>query len=85
MWEREGARVRLLVTDVVMPGKSGRELAERLTAERRDLKVLYISGDTADIFGAHGVLDPGIALVEKPFTPHALASRVRQVLDKGTA
>jgi CheY-like chemotaxis protein len=85
LWEREGARVRLLVTDVVMPGMSGRELAGRLTAERRDLKVLYISGYTADVLGAHGVLESGIALVEKPFTPHTLCGKVREVLDQGAA
>ncbi len=74
--------VHLLVTDVVMPGISGPELATRLVPLSSALKVLYLSGYTDDAVARHGILDPGMSLLHKPFTPEALARRVREVLDK---
>ena len=73
--------IDLVVTDVVMPGMSGRDLAERLWLSRPEAKVLYISGYTdLDVFDP-GVLDPGSAFLQKPFTAAELAQRVRAVLD----
>jgi PAS domain S-box-containing protein len=71
----------LVVTDVVLPGISGRELAGLLEGKWPGLKVLYLSGHMDDAVARHGVLERGVALLEKPFTPDALALKVRQVLD----
>ena len=78
---RHSGVIHLLVTDVVMPQMSGRELAQRLATLRPELKVLYMSGYTDDAIVRHGVLASGIAFLSKPFTPDALALKVREVLD----
>ncbi len=71
----------LLVTDVVMPGMDGRELADELRRRRPGLRVLFVSGYAQDIVGHHGVLDAGVELLQKPFNSGALLARVRAVLD----
>ncbi len=81
-WERSAAPFHLLVTDVVMPGMSGRALADELRKQRSDLKVLYISGYTDQAIVHHGVLDPGTHFLPKPIVPEALTRKVRQVLDE---
>ena len=77
---RHEGQIDLLVTDVIMPEMTGRELAARLSVLRPDVKVLYVSGYTADIIGREGVLDPGVDYLPKPFTPSELALKVREVL-----
>jgi len=81
--ERHPGPIQLLVTDVVMPGMNGRELARRLVERRPMTKVLYLSGYADDAVERHGVLDPGTAFMQKPFSPSALATRVREVLGGG--
>jgi nitrogen-specific signal transduction histidine kinase len=72
--------IHLLVTDVVMPGMTGRELARLLSALRPSLKTLYTSGYPANAIAHEGVLDPGVSYLPKPFSPSQLAAKVRDVL-----
>jgi PAS domain S-box-containing protein len=82
--ERYRGRVDLLLTDVIMPELNGRLLYERLRERLPGLKVLFMSGYTADVIGPHGVLDPGIAFLQKPFALGELCAAVRRVLDGTT-
>ncbi|WP_343517890.1 PAS domain S-box protein [Sphingomonas sp.] len=79
--ERQEAPVDLLFTDVVMPGMTGRELAEAARAIQGDLRVLYTSGYTRNAIVHAGRLDPGVEIINKPFTFEALAQKVRDMLD----
>jgi CheY-like chemotaxis protein len=81
--ERHDGGIHLLLTDVVMPHMSGRELADRLSPMRPEMKVLYMSGYTDEAIVHHGVLTAGTVLIQKPFGVDALAEKVREVL--GTA
>ncbi|HTR38577.1 MAG TPA: ATP-binding protein [Bryobacteraceae bacterium] len=72
--------IHVLVTDVVLPGMNGRQVAERLKAQRPQLKVLYTSGYTQAAIAHRGVLEQGVAFIPKPYTPDDLAAKVREVL-----
>jgi CheY-like chemotaxis protein len=74
--------IHLLVTDMVMPGMNGRDLAEQIAAARPDIRVLFLSGYASDVIARQGVLEKGLAFLQKPFTPDDLACRVREVLDR---
>ena len=73
--------IAILVSDIVMPGISGPDLYARLVATRPQMKLLFLSGYAPDAAVRHGILDPAVALLEKPFGPDALARKVRAVLD----
>src|SRR5436190_359444 len=79
---RYSGAIHLLLTDVVMPGLNGRQLASRLADLRPDARVIFMSGYTDEAVTRHGVLEPGSAYVQKPFTPDAIVRRVREVLDR---
>ena len=77
----DGLRIDLLLTDVVMPGgMSGRDLARQLEELRPGVPVLFMSGYNADAIATRGVLEPGISVVEKPFSSADLLSKVREFL-----
>ena len=79
--EQHAGPIDLLLTDVVMPGVGGRELANQVKALRPSIKILYMSGYTPNAIVHHGVLDPGTFFLQKPFTPSSLTTRIREVLD----
>jgi CheY-like chemotaxis protein len=72
--------IHLLVTDVIMPGMTGKELADGLALIRPETKVLFISGYSGELIAHRGVLDAAVAYLPKPFTPSVLAAKVREVL-----
>ena len=75
------ARIDLLITDVVMPKLSGKEVAEQLRAIHPETRVLFMSGYTDEAIVHHGIVDSGIAFIQKPFSEGALAQKIRDVLD----
>ena len=72
--------IHLMLTDVVMPGMTGKELADRMKGLRPATQVLYMSGYSENVIASEGVIDPGIAFISKPLTPQSLAAKVRETL-----
>jgi len=79
--DSSGEPIHLLLTDVIMPGMSGRQLAERILSRRPQTRVMYMTGYTDDMVMQHNVLVPGVQLLQKPFTKVDLAAKVRVTLD----
>ena len=82
-FQREPEGIDLLLTDVVMPDLSGRELASQLRKRRPGIKTLFMSGYTDEAIVRHGVIEEGVDFIQKPFSPDQLATRVREALDGG--
>ena len=80
---KHASEIHLLITDIVMPGMNGFELVGRLRSLHPNIKSLFMSGYTSDIIAQHGVLDKGTHFLQKPFTPHHLAGKVREALENG--
>jgi len=83
MMDRHEGPVHLLLTDVIMPDMNGRQLFERISQTYSDVKVLYMSGYTDNVIAHHGVIDPGVQFIQKPFSMKDLAAKVRETLDRG--
>lgn len=80
--EEQGNNLDMFITDVVMPEMNGKDLAVRLSAIRPSLKILFMSGYTADVIATKGVLDEGVSFIQKPFSLKELAVKVREVLSE---
>ena len=74
-------KIHLLLTDIIMPGMNGRELAEQLTARLPQLKCLFMSGFTADVIARQGILDDDVHFIQKPFSAADLAAKIRNTLE----
>jgi two-component system, cell cycle sensor histidine kinase and response regulator CckA len=81
--EKRADEIDLVLTDVIMPTMSGRELVKKLSARNPKMRVLYMSGYTDNVIAQGGVLEEGLAFLQKPFAPRALSQKVREVLDAG--
>ncbi|MFN2355851.1 MAG: response regulator, partial [Desulfopila sp.] len=84
LFKNDAIVIDLLITDVVMPEMNGRELARKLTELYPGIKVLFMSGYTANVIAHHGVLEGGIHFIQKPFTRRDLATKVREVLEESS-
>jgi PAS domain S-box-containing protein len=85
MAERHPDTIALMITDVVMPGMHGRELAQQVAPWRPQMKVLYVSGYPADVIAPQGLLEPGVHYLPKPYTSERLSAKIRTVLDERPA
>jgi PAS domain S-box-containing protein len=83
--QNHGSDIQLLLTDVVMPGIGGRELARRITSRHPNIRVLYMSGYTNNVIAEDGMLEAGLSFLQKPFTPQHLVQKVRETLDRGVS
>jgi CheY-like chemotaxis protein len=82
--EHTDCDIQLLLTDVIMPHMLGKELANNIQQARTAIRVLYMSGYAQPVLASQGTLDPGVTLVEKPFSEYDLLKKIRDVLDTPT-
>jgi YesN/AraC family two-component response regulator len=82
-FREHNSQISLVVSDVVMPKKNGREICEEIRSLRPDIKFIFISGYTADIILQKGIVEEGVDFVTKPFSKNEILQKVRNVLDRG--
>ncbi|MEJ2662385.1 MAG: response regulator [Desulfobacteraceae bacterium] len=80
--EAYDGEIHLLVTDVIMPGMNGKDVAEKIRKNRPAMKLLFMSGYTANVIAHRSMLDPGVKFISKPFTVQQLSAKVRKVLER---
>ncbi|MCB2183614.1 MAG: response regulator [Desulfobulbaceae bacterium] len=80
--ESFAGKIDVLITDVIMPGLNGRDLADKLIAARPETKIIFMSGYTDEFIARHGILEPGVIFLQKPVMPSLLADKLREVLDE---
>ena len=80
--EQHDGEIHLLMTDVVMPEMNGREIAQKILVLKPHIKVLFMSGYTADVIAHHGILDENVCFIQKPFSKSDLAEKLHEVLDQ---
>ncbi|MDZ7831616.1 MAG: PAS domain S-box protein [Desulfobacterales bacterium] len=85
LFEAYNGTIHLLITDVIMPEMNGRDLASQMAMSRPGLKILYMSGYTADVIAHKGVIDEGVQFIQKPFSMQELAVKVRKAIEPGSA
>jgi two-component system cell cycle sensor histidine kinase/response regulator CckA len=81
IFKTRAAEIDMVITDVVLPGAGGRDIVEGMSAARPGLPALFMSGYTREVIDSHGALSPGLAFLQKPFSPDLLLSKVRELLD----
>lgn len=81
IYDQLDGSIDLIITDVIMPGMSGKELSDQILTKNKNTKVLFISGYTDDVIAKHGILEEGMNLLQKPFTHTEIATRIRQILN----
>ena len=79
--EEWGDKIDLLITDVIMPDMNGKELSSQILLMRPNIKIIYLSGYTANVIAHHGIIDEGINFLQKPFSRKELSHKIREVLD----
>ena len=82
---REDGKIDLILTDVVLPGKNGRQFTDEINARYPEIKVLFMTGYSRNAIVHQGRLDPGVALIQKPLTQASLAAKIREVLESKMA
>jgi two-component system, NtrC family, sensor kinase len=83
VFEKHGDKIDLLLTDVVLPGMNGRELADEIAARQANVKILYMTGYSRNAIVHQGRLNPGVDVIQKPLTQESLAAKIREVLERG--
>ena len=83
IFDKHGDEIDLLLTDVVLPGMNGRQIADEIVARQSNIKVLYMTGYSRNAIVHQGRLNPGVEVIQKPLTQESLAAKIREILERG--